>query len=143
MKKIIDNPTTYLMVCLIAIIIMFVTACASEQYVPATPTSPATTNYVPNMTAMQISGVASQISQDLPAPYGTIVNAGAALLVAIAGIIAVKKNNDANNHSDAAAALASVIAGNPTLSAQAMANAAINDSVASVSAHLTNANKPV
>jgi hypothetical protein len=131
------------------------------QVTPATPTAPAVTNYVilpaspavtnyvpvvtsynPNAAVMQAVTYAQEAAPLIPAPYGAILTGVASLAALIAGYVAQKKNTQLASSQAAGAAMASVIAAQPALTAQAMTAAATNGSTAAVATHIAAANSP-
>lgn len=123
---------------IITVLFLFV-GCASEQYVPATATVPAYTNAVPNETGTQIAQTAQVIGQALPAPYGTIIEGGATLLMAVLGAIAYRKNQQLGNVQNAAETMArTIVSAGPTLVATAHVNAAQDGTQATVATHIAN-----
>lgn len=118
---------------------IFVAGCATPIFTPATDNSPASTNYVPNATATQISAALNGAAPMIPPPYGTLLTAIAGLIAAGAGTIATYKNNQLNASLAASDTLAkTIVNAGPAVIAQAHANAASDDTSALVATHIAN-----
>lgn len=108
--------------------------------------SPALTN-APNMvSAVETAAAPLLAAYPIAAPVAalgvTTTNAVLGLLVALSTAFAGYKNNQANTHMDAAAALASAVVANGSQTL-ALNNSAQNNSTAAVATHLANAGKAV
>jgi outer membrane lipoprotein SlyB len=154
---------------ILAVAILSLAGCASEQVTPGTPFQPATTNattgvitpavpatppvtnyYVPAAvtTATNVVGATAPF---IPPPWGEILAAAATAVAGAFGLYAKNKNEQAQTHQAAAAALAATVVqmsasttpvSPNTAQVMALQNAATNGSAAAVAQHLQSANSP-
>jgi len=119
---------------------LFVSGCATPIFTPATPTTPATTNYVPNSVATQISEGIAAAAPVIPAPYGMLLTAISGLIAAGATTLAAYKNKQlAASNAAGATMAATIVNSGPAMVAQAHTNAAADGTSASVATHIADA----
>ena len=124
--------------CLIAAIIF--AGCATPIFTPATPITPAYTNYVPNSVATQISEGIAAAAPVIPAPYGMLLTAISGLIAAGATTLAAYKNKQlAASNAAGATMAATIVNSGPAMVAQAHTNAAADGTSASVATHIADA----
>ena len=111
---------------LLGLTILIGCAAPNPTYNAQQQTTASNAPYAPNKTATDVSGVAAVVSQVTPPPWGTIIGAVGTLIGAIAGAVAYQKNNQAIANAATTTQLATSIAAQGPVVAQAITDHASN-----------------